>query len=309
MKKWVPVFIALVVFVALLPVLGDGEHLDLDAAARATAPVDFMELGPGEVAYQLSGPEGGRPVVLVAGYSIDMSSFDVTASALAAAGFRVLRYDHYGRGWSDRPPLRYGPDLYQQQLLSLLDAVGFRGPVDLVAVSMGGAVAARFTVLDPARVRRLVLVSPYGLPQDLPLMARLIRVPWLGEYLMALAGDSILKKRLPGNVVRARDAQQMERRFAAQMEYRGYKRALLSTMRHFMTLDCTSLYEDLGRLDTPVLLLWGTEDAVVPYAFADRIQAAVPQARFLPLPGLGHNPFLESDDQVTPRVLEFLTAP
>ena len=57
-----------------------------------------------------------RTVVLVHGFSVPYYIWDSTTTALAAAGYRVVRYDEYGRGLSDRPNVDYTADLYDRQL-------------------------------------------------------------------------------------------------------------------------------------------------------------------------------------------------
>jgi hypothetical protein len=64
----------------------------------------------------------------------------------ADGGLPRLRYDLFGRGWSDRPETRYDPDFYDQQLVQLLGALDIRGLVDLVGVSLGGPIAVNYGI-------------------------------------------------------------------------------------------------------------------------------------------------------------------
>ena len=61
-------------------------------------------------------------VVLAAGFSVPYYIWDPTFKALTGAGFRVLRYDYYGRGYSDRPAIPFTDEMYVGQLHQLLDA-------------------------------------------------------------------------------------------------------------------------------------------------------------------------------------------
>ena len=128
--------IALVAVSWGLYVYADPEHLDLDDVARARLPGQFAKLSDGYTHYEMGGPaegSGGRVVVLTAGFSVPYYIWDPTFAALTGAGLRVLRYDYYGRGYSDRPNIAYTQDLYVRQLTQLLDALNIRGPVDLAA--------------------------------------------------------------------------------------------------------------------------------------------------------------------------------
>ena len=67
-----------------------------------------------------AGRPDGRVVVLAAGFSVPYYIWDPTFAALTGAGFRVLRYDYYGRGYSDRPAIPFTDEMYVRQLDELL---------------------------------------------------------------------------------------------------------------------------------------------------------------------------------------------
>src|ERR1043165_8585200 len=92
------------------------EHRALDDAARHFAAGQYVRLPDGMTHYEVGGPDTGRRVVLVHGFSVPYYIWDSTFIALTNAGFRVARYDLLGRGYSDRPDTRYNLDLYDRQL-------------------------------------------------------------------------------------------------------------------------------------------------------------------------------------------------
>src|SRR5690349_1974901 len=112
------------------------ERADLDAAARQGVPGKFVTLGDGVTHYDFAGPDTGQRVMLVHGFSVPSYIWDSTVTALTGAGFRVARYDTYGRGYSDRPDVAYTADLYDRPLVELLDSLGRRERVGLMGLSM-----------------------------------------------------------------------------------------------------------------------------------------------------------------------------
>src|SRR5262245_3315699 len=152
----------------------DPEKLELTPAVRASAPGSFIALADGYTHYEIGGPATGRTVVLAAGATVPYYIWDPTFAALTAAGYRVLRYDYYGRGYSDRPNAAYTQDLYIRQLVQMLDALGIRDPIDLGGLSFGGSVITTFADRYPQRVRSLVYLDPgFREPYDVPDVARL----------------------------------------------------------------------------------------------------------------------------------------
>ncbi len=119
-----------------------------------------MHLSDGFTHYEIGGPEEGRVVVLAAGISVPYYIWDPTFAALTQAGFRVLRYDYYGRGYSDRPDIDYTQNMYVRQLSELLNAVHITQPIDLAGLSYGGSVVTSFADRFPDRVRSLIYVDP-----------------------------------------------------------------------------------------------------------------------------------------------------
>jgi pimeloyl-ACP methyl ester carboxylesterase len=86
------------------------------------------------------------------------------------------------------------------------------------------------------------------------------------------------------------------------------KRAILKLYRATPASLLRGPIEALHALDRPALVLWGTDDAYLPWRFAERQQTAFPSARVELLEGLGHWPFHEDPAQVAELVLPFLRA-
>ena len=278
----------------------------LDDAARAGAPGRFVQLPDGLIHYELAGPSDAQPVVLVHGFSIPYYIWDPTFAALAEAGFRVLRYDLFGRGWSDRPDVAYNADLYDRQLLGLLDALEMRAPVDVAGLSMGGPIAIHFADRHPERVRRIILVDPAGFPMKQPLGTGLVRAPGIGEWLMDRLSEPILIKGLSKDMKYPERFPEYVDRYREQMQYAGFRRALLSTMRSGMLTGAAEAYGRVGQQKKPVLLIWGREDQVIPLATSMAVKAAIPHVEFHTIDEAGHVPHMERPDVVNPLLIEFL---
>lgn len=297
--------------VAAYPFLVSGtETLVLDDAARAALAASqgltFTRLSDGYTHYAWSGPETGAVVVLVHGYTGPMRLWDGTAKALADSGFRVLRYDLLGRGYSDRPEVRYDADLFDRQLLELLDAQHVVEPASFVGHSMGGAIVVHFVDRHPDRVRSFVLMAPAGFPLHEPLRYRVLHWPGVGEWSMRMFGDATLVRALdrmgvPENSPYRRD-------YLEQMRYHGYKRALLSTLRHMPLLTLEPVYRRVGASGKPGMLLWGTADHVVPFAHHELVQAAMPNIEFHAVEAADHTLQLEQPEAVNALLAAFLEA-
>jgi pimeloyl-ACP methyl ester carboxylesterase len=286
-----------------------GETHSLDAAARAKLGGTYLQLPEGLTHYEAGGPESGRPVVLVHGFSVPYFIWDPTFKALVEAGRRVVRYDLFGRGFSDRPHAAYGLEFFVGQLSGLLDGFGIQ-QADVIGLSMGGPIAAAFTVSRPGRVRRLILIDPIG-PHAMPLrpLYRALLVPGLGELLLGLIGTERMVRGAASDFYDPTHVGAFQEHYREQMQFRGFKRAVLSTLRNKMVAGAPQVYRELGRLSTPVLLVWGESDRTIPFEESRSLLTLLPHAEFRPIPDAGHIPHYERPEIVNPLILNFLGAP
>lgn len=297
------VVVAVLITGAIVQVAFDRERKTLDAAARTTVSSKFAPLSDGTTEYTLDGPKDGRTIVLLSGASVPFYIWDSTAAALANNGFRVLRYNYYGRGFSDRPALRYDLATYDRQLTNLLDTLGMRGPVDVAGLSMGGPIAANFADRHPERVRTLTLVDPaFGNRSSTPLP---LRVPGVATLAMTLGASSMANGQLDDFVHPERYPDWVPR-YEVQMQYKGFRRSIMETRRGDVLKRPARSFTTLTRTPIPILLIWGKSDRTVPLSESDSVRAALPRAEFHVIDGAGHLPNIEQAAAVDSLLLQFL---
>lgn len=273
------------------------------AQLRAKAPGQFVRLPEGYVHYSLKGPENGQPIVFIhGGGATGMEVWDKTIPALYNGQQRVLAYDLYGRGFSDRPDVHYDADLYERQLVSLLDTLGFHGPVDVVAMSMGAAIAMQFTAHHPERVRKLVLLGPAA-SGDLR-ASSLLSVPLLDRFLMTCYWypRSIENQRKEFQDMPLFDKYSQRLQYFIRIE--GYKRITLSTW-HYM-LNKSQLHFLAAVPPNKVLLLYGDSDPFFPPQKLDDYKKLYPTLISQKITSAGHMPHYEQPAQVNPLIRNFL---
>lgn len=252
----------------------------LDDTARAQAPGAFAQLSDGQIHYRLEGPEDGPLVVLVHGFSTPNFIYEQNVVALHEAGFQTLRFDHFGRGWSDRPSGKYDVEFYDRALVELLDSLSVEAPIHLAGLSMGGPIVSEFTARHPERVERLVLLVPAGLDTAGAdsASARLVRTPIIGDFLWRMIGKSVLlgDPQYDESVLAPEDRLQGD--VTEQMGYRGYLGALLSSLRHMPMTGREETFTRLEATGVPVLAIYGGQDETVLVSSAAKLEALMPSA-------------------------------
>jgi len=282
----------------------DSEKKDMDEAARMGTSGAYVRLTDGITHYELAGDESASTIVLIHGGSVPYFIWDRTFPDLVKAGFRVLRYDLFGRGYSDRPDAVYNTELYRRQLNELLTALKIKPPANLAGVSMGAAIAADFTDHYPEKVENLCLMDPVGFPVNLPASERLMHIPLLGEYVFTLIGPRSMVSFVEKDLVN-RPPPEYIAAYKSHMQFKGFRHAIISTLRNMPLNDMKAIYQNIGKTDRKILLVWGTKDTVTPFANSGNARSAMPHARFVPVEGAGHAAHFERPEIVNPALIDF----
>jgi len=96
-------FLILLGVVAITPFVIERRKPDMDDSIRDLAPNEFAKLSDGHTHYQWHGDPDGPVLVCVHGLTTPSFVWEALLPGLTEAGYRVLTYDLYGRGMSDRP--------------------------------------------------------------------------------------------------------------------------------------------------------------------------------------------------------------
>jgi|SRR2546427_1885617 len=290
-----------------LYVYADPERRDLDSAARAAAPGAFASLPDGYTHYEISGPadsNGGRVVVLAAGFSVPYYIWDPTFSALTSAGFRVLRYDYYGRGYSDRPAIPFSDEMYVRQLDQLLKNVHITEPIDLVGISFGGSFITSFADKYPDLVRSLVYFDPsIRRPYSLSLFEHM---PPVWSYFTVLLDERFWADDQLGDFLHPEHFPDWPTRYRDQMQFKGFRRSRLLEITSNADVDQSAQLERVGQHPRPVLVIWGKQDKNVPFDESEFMMKALPHGRLVAVEGSGHLPQWEQPDIVHSELIKFL---
>jgi len=272
------------------------------ATAMSEPIIRTIAMDGAQIRVSEEGPADAPVIILLHGFTMSLESWDGWAERLSA-DYRIIRYDLLGHGLTGPDPLtRYAPDERVEVLEALLDTLGIERAT-FGGNSFGGLVAWRFAAAHPERVDQLILVdsgaySIYGVteePVPVPDMMRayLTHAPMAGVEASAAQIYADLS-RLPEG--RIEQIQQM-------MAQPGNGEAFVGHLEEFVLPDPT---EDLGHVAAPTLILWGEADRIVPLDHAARIEAAIPDARLITYPGVGHAPQEEIPAQTAADVRAFL---
>ncbi|MFZ2095873.1 MAG: alpha/beta hydrolase [Anaerolineales bacterium] len=252
--------------------------------------------------YEIHGT--GEPLVFIGGLGADIFLWFRQVPELSKQ-FQVITFDTRGAGESDKPEQPYTIRMFADDTAGLLNALKIE-KASIVGASLGGLIAQQFTLAYPQMVTHLVLASTgFGGPHMVkPSLFDVI--PAL--FTMRRSGDpakdiqrsfelftsktwcqqhpDLVKQYVDWRVAHPQPPEAYNRQKAAVNTYNG---------------------EDLiSQIKSPVLIVHGAKDRIVPVKNAHLLKAKLPQARLVIFPDAGHAAPIQFADEFNATVAQFL---
>ncbi|HST35254.1 MAG TPA: alpha/beta hydrolase [Allosphingosinicella sp.] len=255
----------------------------------------------GQVAVQLSGPEGGRRIVLIGGTAGWSGFWRNVAAHLAARGWRVVAVDLPPFGYSEHDAQgRYDRASQAARLEAVRAALGGEGAV--VVGHSFGAGAALELALRSHGLSRLVLVDPALGPLDPPAQGGswALRQSWIMQPVTSasMTNPLLTGRLLRSMLARTETADAWVETIGQPMRRRGTTAAYAAWLPALFASDDGGLSfrsAEVRRLRVPLHLIWGEADTVTPIAQGEALARVVRPASFARLPGTGHIPHIEDE--------------
>lgn len=303
--SWVLLVVVIILIAA--PIIAEHRRRPVDDQFRKGAPGRFTNLPSGLTHYQWRGPLGGPIAVCVHGLSTPSYVWDGLVIGLNHMGYRVLTYDLYGRGYSDRAEGPQDAEFFNRQLEELLEDQGIDGGIMLLGYSMGGAIVTCYGAKHPDMLERLILLAPAGLGIKLGKIHLFItKTPIIGDWIMRVLGGRFLRKDLEIEAKTPSEVPDIYAMQEADTHVRGFLPAILSSQRNLLANDLLKEHEILANSGIPVGVIWGEVDAVIPLSGLGKLSEINRKARQTMIPDAPHSLTYTYPNQVIKAIQEFL---
>ena len=263
------------------------------------------------VGYRIAGD--GPLIVLIHGIT---SRSDVWLDVIdrLARNYTVVAPDLIGHGRSAKPRGDYSLGAYASGGRDLLGLLGFEKGT-IVGHSLGGGIALQFAYQFPEYTERLVLISSGGLGKEVNLVLRAAALPGSELVLPVITRDIAIKAGATLAALLERLGMQLgpdivegARGYASLADPEA-RAAFLHTLRAVIDLGGQRI-SATDRLylaeKMPSLLIWGTDDPIIPIAHGYAAERDMPAARLVEIPGAGHWPQLDDPAVVAGAIEEFV---
>ncbi|WP_305143012.1 alpha/beta fold hydrolase [Kocuria marina] len=308
-----------------------------DAAAPVPEQLPALLTGPGEsgeertvqldddrfICVRLDGPSDGAPLVLITGLAFDLATWPMSfVHALADRGYRVIRLDNRDVGRSFRvtstspsarrllrgplPEGQYSVEDMSEDVADTLRALGVER-ADVMGFSLGGMIAQSLAGHHPELVRRLIsLCSTTGDPSvgtAATSTAALLMFPGAKTRDMYIRGRLVMSHHLAGPgfpVDVAYERQLAATHWDRSLDPRGEAEAMRRQIGAIRSSGDRT--EVLSRITAPTLVIHGDKDKIVRPDGGPATAEVIPHARFVRIPGMGH----QVHPMVVPRLFELV---
>lgn len=313
MKKFIKyaliVIFALMIFAGIFLYAGDTDQEELIAKYGGDRGLFIDDGNGGQIHYRDQGNRDGPILLLIHGANSHLQTWDGVTDALKDK-YRIISYDQPGHGLSGPAGNdNYSGDAMAAAGVKVLDAAGVRDAI-WIGNSMGGWVSWRAALAFPERISALVLINASGAQGGEKIE------PYLGAILMQTRfGQAILPYITPRFIVKSSLQQSVYdpkvlseeaiTRYWELLRFPGNRQA---TIKRTLTPRENEKWEDIGQINSPVLILWGENDQVIPVSHAQLFAAKISNTIKIIYPNIGHLPMEEDAAKVASDIDMFILA-
>ena len=255
-----------------------------------------------KIRYLESGKGNDRHILFIHGLGSSADRWLGIPSALSA-NFHTVSLDLPGFGESDKPAtMDYTIENFRKTVVDFINELAINDTkTSIIGHSLGGYIAAEVAVENKNMVERLVLIDSSGmLKKPTPLLEEYLKVainPTKDKVRKVFEQMVADPTRIPSKLVEG---------FISRINLPNAKYAFKSTLAN-----STNTQIGLGRLKLidhiPTLILWGSEDRVIPPEHSRLFKEGIANSHIEIIPDAGHAPFAEKPDQVCEILRNFLT--
>ena len=205
-------------------------------------------------------------------------------------GFKVIKLDLYGRGFSDNPNVDYTDELFAKQVIELLLELEI-STATFLGLSNGGRVISKIADLKPNMVENLVYVSASSFNNHENLENKDVSMDEINNFIEnrypTISSGQLSDFKYPENYPDWDD------KYEELLKFDGFARALISTLKNHVNLDSEN--KEISDSNKTVYTIWGDSDSVVVYnQIKDKLNKLLPNRFEYIVPNSGHLPHIEN---------------
>ena len=267
------------------------EHIIKDENFRQSIESgNFIELSEGYTYFEVDNRTSNNVLIFIHGFSVPSYIWDKTYNSAKEKGFKVVRLDLYGRGYSDNPNVNYSDELFARQVIELLDDLEIE-KASFLGLSNGGRIISKIANLKPNLIDKLIYVSASSFGEHIELEEKNVTTNEINTFItkkypsisMGQLSDFKYPKNFPNWV----------KKYESLLKYKGFARALISTQKNHINLDLE--HKEINESNMKVYTIWGDSDSIIVYNdIKEKLNKLLPNRFEYIIAESGHLPHIEN---------------
>ncbi|MCY4305834.1 MAG: alpha/beta hydrolase [Aestuariivita sp.] len=301
------VCLLLLSIVIVIPFWRENKLKTMNDMARKKAPGQFVKLTNGMTHYEWFGPSDAPVIVCIHGLTTPAFVWNGLIQDLIKLGYRVLIYDLYGRGFSDRPKDLQNRTFFLRQLNELLESQDVNKDITVFGFSLGGAIATAFASARSCDVQQLILIAPAGIKiEGMQFIRRIMLTLGLGDwfarsiYRWLHRRNTETERSFSSSVPNIVDRQQQE------LDYKGFCPAVLSSLRGIARETQDTDHKLISQFQIPTLVILGETDEIIPPSVRQQLNEWNANTHIALIQNAGHGIPYTHSPQISEILKDFL---
>lgn len=254
---------------------------------------NFMDLSQGYTYFEIDNRKNDKVLVFVHGFSVPSYIWDKTYYSAKEKGFKVIRLDLFGRGYSENPDVLYSDELFARQIIELLDDLEV-SKASFLGLSNGGRVISKIADLKPNIIDKLIYVSASSFSEHEELENKNVTEDEINNFIKtkypSISVGQLSDFKYPENFPN------WATKYEALLKYKGFARALISTQKNHINLDLE--HTEINNSNMKVYTIWGDSDSVVVYnKIKEKLNKLLPNRFEYIVSESGHLPHIENQKE------------
>lgn len=251
---------------------------------------NFAELKNGYTYFNINNRSSENTLVFIHGFSVPSYIWDKTYNSAKEKGYKVIKLDLYGRGFSGNPSLDYTDELFANQVIELLEVLEIK-TATFLGLSNGGRVISKIADLKPNIVEKLVYVSASSFNSHKELENKNVSENEIKDFIEnkypTISSGQLSDFKYPENYPNWDD------KYEELLKYNGFAKALISTLKNHVNLDSEN--KEISDSNKTVYTIWGDSDSVIVYnEIKNKLNKLLPNRFEYIVPNSGHLPHIEN---------------
>ena len=251
---------------------------------------NFAELKNGYTYFNINNRSSENTLIFIHGFSVPSYIWDKTYNSAKEKGYKVIKLDLYGRGFSDNPSLDYTDELFANQVIELLEVLEIK-TATFLGLSNGGRVISKIADLKPNIVEKLVYVSASSFNSHKELENKNVSENEIKDFIEnkypTISSGQLSDFKYPENYPNWDD------KYEELLKYNGFAKALISTLKNHVNLDSEN--KEISDSNKTVYTIWGDSDSVIVYnEIKNKLNKLLPNRFEYIVPNSGHLPHIEN---------------